>query len=90
MYATLSNFFINGLYDLKTTPVDYFFPTIVDEKALIAKFNCRFSKSVDSHHFTGVFSIEKMVCRRGSYYLTTKFDINNGAQVADVTMVITP
>jgi|GEM_PF-4885630 len=32
MYATLSYFFVNGLYDLKTIPIDYFFPTIVDEK----------------------------------------------------------
>lgn len=47
MYATLSHFFINGLHDLKPIPVDYFFPTIVDEKTLISKFNTRYLDALD-------------------------------------------
>lgn len=88
MYATLSYFFINGLQDLKPIPVDYFFPTIVDEKTLIAKFNTRFVKPVSNDKFTGVFSVEKIISRKDKYFFSTKFDINNGAQVADVTICI--
>lgn len=88
MYATLSYFFINGLSNLKTIPVDYFFPTIVDEKTLIAKFNTRFLKPVNNQEFTGTFSVEKIISRKDKYFFSTKFDINDGAQIADVTISI--
>ncbi|MBC6480597.1 MAG: hypothetical protein GDA56_25335 [Hormoscilla sp. GM7CHS1pb] len=88
MYATLSYFFINGQSNLKTIPVDYFFPTIVDEKTLIAKFNTRFLKPVSSEEFTGIFSIVKTIARKNKYFFSTLFDINNGAQIADVTICI--
>ncbi|MDY7019971.1 MAG: FcoT family thioesterase [Cyanobacteriota bacterium] len=88
MYATLSTFFINGLHHLKPVTVDYFFPTIVDEKTLIAKFNTRFSRQVDSHAFSGIFSVQKITSRQNKYFFHTGFDIEGGAQVADVTICI--
>lgn len=88
MYATLSHFFMNGLYNLKAMPVDYFFPTIVDEKTLIVKFNARFLKPVNNQEFTGTFSIEKITSRKDKYFFSTKFDINDGAQIAYVAICI--
>ncbi|GAX39442.1 hypothetical protein NIES4075_03980 [Tolypothrix sp. NIES-4075] len=86
IYTLLANLFINGLYGLKQIPVDIFFPTIVDERIVIAKFNTRFYKQVDHREFTGILRIEKIICRKNSYFFYTSFDISSGAQVAEVVL----
>ncbi|WP_204103387.1 MULTISPECIES: FcoT family thioesterase [Spirulina sp. CCY15215] len=88
MYVTLANLFVNGLDELKKIPIDTFFPTVVDEKVLIVKFNARFSQPVANENFTGVFTIEKIVSRKSSYFFYTKFDINDGTQVAEVVLCV--
>ncbi|NEO68851.1 FcoT family thioesterase [Moorena sp. SIO3H5] len=88
MYATLSNVLINGLYHLEPVDVDYFFPTIVDEKTLIVKFNTRFYKQVNNHSFRGVFLIKKIISRTGKKFFYTEFNIEEGAQIADVIICI--
>ena len=88
MYVTLANLFVNGLGGLRKIPVDYFFPTVVDEKVLIAQFNTKFYKPVDNHNFTGVFKINKIVSRKTRDFFYTEFNINDGMQVAEVTLCV--
>lgn len=88
MYATLSEMFVQGACGFQKIPVDYFFPTVVDERTLIARFNTRFSKPVENDFFTGEFSIKKSTFRGGKYFFKTEFNINHGAQVAEVSLCV--
>ena len=88
IYATLSDVLINGRYGFESVSKDYFFPRVVDEKTLIVRFNTRFSKQVDSHFFKGSFSIKKIVPRRDKTFFYTEFDIEDGSQIAEVTICI--
>jgi len=45
-------------------------------------------KPVNNQEFTGTFSVEKINSRKDKYFFSTKFDLNDGAQIADVTICI--
>lgn len=88
MYITLANLFINGLNKLKPIPVDIFFPTVVDEKVFITKFNARLTKQVDNHDFTATFKITNIVSRQQGYWLDTILNINSGAQILELKLYV--
>jgi len=87
-YATLSDVLVNGRYNFEPVLKDYFFPTIVDERTLIVRFNTRFSKQVDSHSFKANFSIKKILPKRDKTFFYTEFYIEDGSQFADVIICI--
>ncbi len=88
MYVTLANIFVNGLEKLRQIPLDVFFPTIVDEKILIANSNVRCSKQVDHNEFTGIFKITRIINKKEGYWVNTLLNINSGAQVAEVKLYV--
>ncbi|NEO48739.1 MAG: hypothetical protein F6K55_33410 [Moorea sp. SIO4A3] len=88
MYVAIGNIFIHGLLDLKQLPRDIFFPTVVDEKTLISRLQARFSKSVNSNDFSGVFSIKKILQRGKKYWFKTMFEINDNAQSLEVSLCV--
>ncbi len=65
-----------------------FFPTVVDEKALIGSIGAKFNAPVDSNDFKGVLNFTDISKSKKGYWFDQTFSIENGKHTLDVKLFI--